>query len=319
MIEAELGSQVDLFPTIAHAAGCRPTAGDELGFKLKLCNDKTRRPCDTASDCSGSTACVERTLEGRSLLPVISATVKANYAEKSIDLSASRRNLAYVRWNTPKDPDLAVSSRRGYFASGGGCIPLDGEDTSCVVAEPAAKVCSYSFEREPNPGIPSELNSAIGRIRRGGSCSTGCETDADCVGVTCKVNGLFCVENDDEVKSICRGEIPGTCDPTLLTRCTKRDSSSTNECGSGRWCMEVVTKCKACSDAAWKLSAREDLTGYELFDLNSNPEESGRLNCLADPDFQVDPSLEAVRTHLHAKLESWKINLPSSGPSRAEP
>jgi hypothetical protein len=312
MIEAELGSQVDLFPTIAHAAGCRPTAGDELGFKLKLCNDKTRRPCDTSSDCSGSTACVERTLEGRSLLPVISATVKAEYAAKSIDLSASRRNLAYVRWNTPKDPDLAVSSRRGYFASGGGCSGAE-----CAAAEPAAKVCSYFEEKAPVPGTgASDTSSAIGRLRRGGSCKTGCETNADCLGETCKVNGLFCVpiENIENCTGGFSGD-PALCLPRDYARCTKKSSSSTNECGSERWCMEVVTKCTACSDAAWKLSAREDLTDYELFDLSSNPEESDRLNCLAESS----TPLVAVRTHLHGKLESWKNNLPSSGPNRAEP
>ncbi len=297
-----LGSHVDIFATVAHAAGCRPTEG-LLGYKIGICSGGTagvRRACSVSGDCGGGT-CQMRPLEGRSLLPVISGTMSTAYSgqypTQAVDYM---RQLAYAHWSGNKPPSDIVIARAGYAFPNSPAA--------------AARVCSLRAEAEPFAGTnaDSDTRASLGVVRTGSSCKP-CDNAGQCGATRCYVNGTFCVP-DTEV---------GQCtDASFATQCPDwveyHRCEVEGDCVEGKSCVELTVPCEQCELASWKYSAHgSDLTSWGLFDVASNPEEGGtkklennELNCIHEggqaglTNADVD-KLMAVKTHLHGKLSSW--------------
>ena len=297
-VTGELASHVDLAPTILEAAGCKSASPAVPGvFTIAVCNDKTRRFCSGTVLCDGTTQCVQRTLEGSSLLPSLRKTLVPNQHTRDVVFAEFEANSM-------------ITARQGYLFDPvvGACGP---NDSACQDRADARWVCGY---RKSKPAVPdidttTVYEGAIGRERDGGSCEV-CTSDAECGSVPCEIDGRFCVSGDDSPANPCLDQSLGTvCGlPTGLARCGGASGSECPDVGMKCMTLPVRVACNTCLPASWKLKrpngALATSSDVELFDVSTNTEERASLDC--EPGSRVPESkLGAVREALSTKLNAW--------------
>lgn len=151
-----VGSHVDLFATVAQAAGCKPDADGQ--YELKLCPG-TRQFCATNQDCGGATCGTTRGLAGRTLLPDLSATVAAD-----MNRTTPIRDYAFAQYSSAGE---VVTTRQG--ATG-------------------VNVCG----RYDTLAAGTSPSDHINRERWAGSCGL-CNGETNCGVAHCQTNGSYCV------------------------------------------------------------------------------------------------------------------------------
>jgi arylsulfatase A-like enzyme len=259
-----VGSFVDVFPTVAAAAGYRSRLDADGRLRLRVCAKDPSTPCQSDADCPGAeNRCVRgRAVDGRNLLPMLTPPF-------------AQRNVAYARFL--KDTETIVT-RQGYF-SGRGCGPFG-------LGPCADSVCGLD-ER-----VPEDDAQPLVRRVRGASCVpckagtdcggtelAPCATDADCVEgarcdgggckVMCEVLGKVCA--DEAAERACNDDSFLSCPLSEVGRLTQCDTD--RDCLPGQECIDRVrVACNDCVTAAWKLRANN-----EMYDLASNPEEDQKL------------------------------------------
>lgn len=283
--DAYVGGHVDLFPTIAEAAGF-PVTGFNTGGPTpaavlqRICREGRKR-CASDDDCVGSDKCVDDALAGRSLYPAINETYQSALPPPPVDFTFSMYNAAN-----------AVVSRPGYYTD----HPVDG-------ATVKGGVCGYQAPRYPlTPSRPSD-------ILRAGSCRTCDPSQPDsCAGEPCLVLGPACVLPGGSCK--CLGtacSFPPTCvrnrDCGLHGVCVHDPSHVLEPCEPGTCargsCEQVGVECTTCTPATWKLYRKGHRHRY-LFDLATNPEEATQLDCRRSSD----PDIQDIKSDLDARLTS---------------
>jgi len=284
-LETPIGSQVDLFATIAHAAGCKPdVVGDgEARYQVKVCNDGSRKFCSDGGDCPGG-VCQTRLLAGHTLLPDLSPDIAGS-------TSIEPRRFAFAHWGGAKT----------------------------VVAHPdefGVRVCGRKIE-EPR----SQQQGWIERVRRLHSCST-CTTNSDCDSEKCRSDGSFCVPDAD--KTYCE-QGNSNCDPKRYARCGPTAACGSGESCTQLLAPCVSENDGCTKPAVWKLrgsggDGNADVTVSALFDLATNPEEVDTVdpqepgasvlsNCaVANPtqqDVEDETKLASVQDQLQQRLNGW--------------
>jgi hypothetical protein len=264
VLAGDLGSQVDLYATIAEAAGYPvETAGE-----LKSCQfgKDAGEPCETGETCDKG-VCKKHYVDGTSLLNRMKG-----------DTPASPRDLVYARYG-----ENTVVAREGAIADGmervcgrafrnvnnipihaGSCTTCDDSyDCDLEPCRIGGSVCvpdsgSGSCERAPTE--PIDLNG------------TGCHDDDEC-------DGGFCVF----------APVPPQPEVGKYTRCL-----SDNDCEDDWTCAQVSVRCDDCVTTSWKMMVHESspcgpeegpVSGAALYDLSTNPTEDDRLNCNDVPAF----------------------------------
>lgn len=321
-------SHVDIFPTIAEAAGYDVGADGRLTHagaggpgsmpkQLLACE-----PGDTHPDCTEPEVhdkVVERTVDGVSLLKtVLDVDTRAN-GGPPVSPAPNERDFVFARYT---GEGQAVVSREGYFLG----KPCSAE--GCQEEETAAgKVCGL----EESVQSPLEFplvgrHEALRGVMRGTSC-VSCDVDADCENQRCETAEKHCIPKSmkddctdadiDEMASPCA---PAETFPTCRSHedCVKLPPGPDEDV----ICTPLRVKCEKCLTAAWKLRGDFDDPAKEkvvnLFDVASNVKEeerpengdSGprRVDCarFADSeDPEYDPRLGAVREELAQQLRGW--------------
>lgn len=285
ILEAPVGSHVDLFATIAHAAKCRPDTdlNSEGRYRVKVCTDSTRKFCTQPSDCTGGGGtCQTRLISGHTLLPELAPDIAGS-------TSIEPRPFAFAQY---KAGGKAVVARRD-------------------LEEFNVRVCGKEIPKARQTTQPTEPEN-IERMRRIHSCQV-CAGNSVCANSTCWSDGSFCVPSGS--KTACEGG-SGDCKPDALARC----GGKTAQCAGTHVCMQVSTKCEKCAaSSAWKLrgdagdgSAPIDVR--EMFDLVTNPEEEASGNCMVTPYPTLEPTaavppdtttMEYVQDQLRRRLNGW--------------
>lgn len=270
VLATEVGSHVDLFATIAHAAGCAPSTTSEGRYEVKVCDDATRRFCNGNADCDSGTICESRLLAGRTLLPVLSPTV-------ATATGIGPRDFAFAQYT---HAGKAIVAREGAFD---------------------VKVCGQVVSAGP-VDEPGSTGDRIARERRWGSC-TVCSSNADCTG-TCDVQGTFCVPPGRKVA--CEQGL-GTCEPLQYARTADGTCEGSNVAMQLRVpCDEVCSTTSAWKLRGGEGGA--PIEPKDLFDLVTNSEEEELLNCVLEPPATepTDPaSLDYVQDQLRRRLGAW--------------
>lgn len=323
LAENKLGSHVDLFATIAHAAGYQPT--DTQGHvSVKVCGDHNRT-CNSGADCdraeggrrggnprkictgdddcgawcAGRGQCVpgvcsDRSIEGRSLLPVLRGD------DEDPDSEVEVRDAVFAQYG---GDGMTMVSRPELYekicdraANGNGNGIFD--ETEC---DYAARVCSYQSYR-PNSLEPLSIDRTV----VGSSC-VACDGNDLCgPAAPCTTQAKVCLDSREDDFADCSDDNPATppqfprCDIDAKTRCRTTDDC---EDTLNHVCKQVVVPCNGCRPASWKL--RGDFYDNvfqtkELFDLASNPEENPDSDCKA-----AGGSIGAVSADMAGRVEAW--------------
>lgn len=275
-----LGSQVDIFATIANMAGFTPDAYGHIpiwvrqneGLGRTLCEDNPNDPND---------GCVERQLAGRTLLPVLrgSGTTDTN----------KMRDMAYAV--QAKKPEV-LTTRTGYFCDANGDGTLDAADDveNCPYA---AKMCSYDKVQSADASIDRHVWGASGASSVSTPRCQACTTNDDCG--LCYVQGVCVPDNvlDPEYQHCTDDtaqDVLNDCRPVLDRRCMDDEG-----CPSDHLCRIVDVGCDECRPATWKLLATGGIGA--LYDLTGNPEERDRDDRYDDePPNPRDPAEVAKLT-----------------------
>jgi len=277
-----VGSQVDLFTTIADAAGFTTTSDGHL-TGLNVCEGEGvgRTLCDGRQLCESGTCTAAREIEGRSLLPLLQ--------DGSNAASGKQRDVAFS-WE--KAEDQAIMTRQGWFCGG--------QQSGCAFA---GKLCTY-YAAQSSPGA-----SAIDRIVRGGACSVA--PPEGCGAKLCYARGVCLHKDTDELKS-CTNDSSTAINGVECLPLNNRRCLSSKDCPTDEYCKTVDVLCNQATDGAWKLKRSSNIE--ELVDLVGNPEEietdddgQAHLNCLyqANMDPPNNP-FDKVKDCLTSWLDDWE-------------
>lgn len=337
-----LGSQVDLFPTIADAAGLEDrffTAplSEGGGLQFNACfyaNDKAlAHPCSSNSDCLHSDPAKNgvcsnvRGIDGRSLLQALKDTDDNDPATPSYppsipdpQLVAPVRDQMFARFPASGYPEVAVMSRGGLFSG----------------ATEARGVCGYERNaKTPSGGSSTQLS---GRVIQGSTC-TRCDPGAadstvdstTCGGsLGCEILGGVCFPSGDSSIGPCSA---GTGSPAPDFDCkleTRGRCSGQDDCPANQVCVQNIrVACESaydmipdakCFAAGWKalggaVNQNTDVSIADLFDMRTNTEEDARCrgDCGATYDGELDCRLNAnqqaaftaVHDNLKENLRCW--------------
>lgn len=307
--ENYLGSQVDLFATIADIAGFGTE--DDGHVLVKVCQNAGvgRTFCDDDHQCpSGGGPCVERKLAGRTLLPLLRGDAPG----------LKRRDFAYAA--QPGQAKM-VTTRKGYFcdANGNGTV----ENSEAANCSYAGTMCGYEKVQAEDP--QNELND-LDRIVHGASCASCARTESEslggCDGESCYVRGV-CVVTDPQMDLEAIDCLNDQWDQN--DRCTpigNRICRSNKDCPDHQTCRTTDVTCNRCLDATWKLRASggdgasgstEDVSVVELFEMGGNPEEVPADNQDAvhpvptslDCKASADSKITSVRNCLACLVDEW--------------
>jgi hypothetical protein len=297
LAEAGLWSQVDLFPTIAEAAGA-PV--DEFGTLRSCENDQPAVGCQSCS----LPQCPERFIDGKSFYPVLQretppetrSRVFAQHA-KSIAVvgGTDGTNVCAYHKEVAQAPDPGSATFKVRGASCTTCTNPAPESTECnskscrVLGKRCVQTtCSVSTGTActKNAQCPPGETCNLRPCKRADGSSTGqvCAQDKDCN------RGLdFCVYPEGEVDH--------------------RACLRTSDCDEGYACRRVSVTCNDCLPAAWKLKTNTHTKVGQLpsnagglFDLNSNPEEDAGANCALDV---TTNSLLGTFCDLDRRVQEW--------------
>lgn len=323
-----VGSQTDLFATIADAAGCQ--GGDKGEYQLGSCKSLAGKVCSLNADCAAdATSCGSN---GKCMNnPAVSCTTataavclegeceivtmgKSLLAELS-DATTPARNASYGRYiGAPK----AVITRKGYIQ--------DGMLTDITTSTDKIGVCGVKVELAGKGDAGADHTADV--IRRAGSCRTCKVGDATaCGNKACIANGNYCVpaSSGNDLTDECK--VNGQADSANCPKdklATFRRCSAAEPCTGGYKCMNIEVPCDECFEAEWKfLGGAGDGNGEDakirpqaLYDLATNPEELDipdrkspeyTLNCLHPPtdDATNVSRLQAIGKHLCRRLDLW--------------
>ena len=314
-----LGSQVDLLPTIAEAAGCTPNGVGTGAFSYYACNDgkgdfcvpgaNSPYPCD-----GGPSQCMPRQFTGRSLFS---------------DLKNSGDPVRDAVYASYLGAPRIVATRQGY--------PVPG------ITDGKTGICGANL-------VHPATGSSADAIRFAGSC-VRCATNSDCTHdcpannpncspppqEKCYADGKYCVSTtgSPSMKDKCKAGdgVFGRGDCDILA--TARRCSGTSPCQGTEACMEIEIPCTTCEAPQWKLlgSGGDDaytstgavqteklVTPVALYDLTTNPTEKDKiepkkypqgptLNCLSDftptTDTWDEDQRDKVVQHLCERLDIW--------------
>lgn len=280
-----LGSMVDLYPTIADAAGFDDLFATETGAPdVKVCmfggvESPMSIPCSGDQDCRLETnpgsagwevqgTCGDaRGLDGRSLLRVLSdpaATVPPASPPRS---DSPEREQVFAAYPTSGAPGMTVITKPGRYADECDTIVVDGvvsaaERSACGLP---THVCAYERAAlapggdPPPPGTPTS-----GRTIMGASCKTCLPTTAgtDCNTAICEILGGVCFNNNEgNLADSCVAGSGGLnddqCGLEWRARCQNQ-----NDCQANAFCVHGVRiPCKSayqgtgdatCVKAGWK-------------------------------------------------------------------
>lgn len=327
---ASIGNLVDIFSTIAEAAGYDLDAADEGHASVSTC-DGTDDFCSSNTDCAGE--CKPYFIDGRSLVSVLNG---AGEDESVVTPGESmRRDYVYTNYGAAGEPSNAVTTRDGYFP------PCDANEDG-VVSTAEASACSAathvcSYERSfVAPGAVAQLT----RQHRASSCIV-CDPTATnpCAAERCEVVGKFCTTKLDDDQDDCADWSGGGGDEDLCgLLSTGQRCRSEKDCPPNQLCYgNIAINCSTCTAATWKARAGDSSSSVaELFDLSSNTEEDpkqsrydtnlavygadGRLNCAVHnvgQQWQLD-RLQATASALGSRISEWQTCVKSSAASGQE-
>lgn len=309
-----VASHVDLFPTIAEAAGY-PVTGPLYG-----CDDESGADCTPDTQCGQgdpdefTNECKLHQVEGKSFYDLL------NSADP-----AFARDYAFARGGKiavtarPQLPALTTD----ISAQAGVCAVLDqGRDgirmlgASCDLCTPGSGDCDGA----------GKTCAMLGKV-----CVAG--------NGTCVVESVTCGDSTGS-RAACAQTTPGCCErnqdcdcgvckyssvPSPLVPCKNdTDCEKVIGTGTGYACREVSVPCTDCVLAAWKLkplgsSGGKALCGGTppatlaskdgLFDVISNPEEADDLNCVqrGSGNPTDDGHLKQIWWRLKKRAVNWNV------------
>lgn len=289
-----MASIVDLFPTIADAAGYtglppNPVLDSAGRLNLKVCRNATQSGCTTSADCPANEPCDSYVIDGKSFL------------------------RAMVDVADPLAPPTSPTTWRDFvyasYKSDGKTI-VSADDWQPSLSGDRG-VCAYEV--------------ASGSRRVLGSSCNACSVTTPCDGTDwCKLPGRVCVSNDEDDYDVCDGNLGQPSGGTCLTHAFDQGDPAkalypckhgNNECpqGSNTVCKaDVYIQCNRCeTEPAWKLKAPKNAAtagaAKGLFELKTNPTEEDALDCQGKgPDSDLKISEELFDDDESGKLKKWQ-------------
>lgn len=261
-----VANHVDLFPTIAEAAGA------------PLPPTPVLRSASGGLMCSGGD-CISHYVDGTSFFGMMLAAAQPT--------PTPLVDFAYSQFT-----DRTIISRGGVFA-----YPTPGANV-CAFAEFNADkvpIRAGSCQSCSGPGDTScttALCAVLGAVCVDSSVRGQCKDGNPPTNAAC--------EKDDKTCNNCVYTMPAG----GFRRCRGAVGESGYNfirCPTGQKCVNVHTNCNSCVPAAWKLTSK-GYTPKELFDLRSNPEEDVRLNCLSNTQLTATGG---IKDQLKARLDRW--------------
>jgi len=344
-VSNSVGGLIDIFSTVAEAAGYRGDDLDDAGRARVHTYHGTDVICSMAEECQGpegnrhcsnsgatcvtnndcTATCESYGIDGRSLISVLNGTGEA--VTVGTEQDPHRRSFGYMNYPASGEPSNAVTARDRYFQP---CDTNDDGEVSVSEATncpSASHVCSYegTFWRS---GAVTQYT----RVHHGSSCRAckpGGPEITDCTAERCEVVGKMChsaMSADDDCRDLANtgGGVPlaSACGLPDAQRCRGNADCPKNELCYG----DVAVKCATCSAASWKARGNDDVANTtELFDLASNPEEDpkqyegdpqaqdyygtdGHLNCATHTlgEEWQQTRIQMTRSELGSRLAAWQ-------------